>query len=94
MKRSIGFCIVLFFLPLFVYTQSLDEKLKEIDSYAQTVMDTWHGPGMAIALVKDDKMVFEKGYGVKWIDSPATTLPNASPEEAYKSYIMPSKTKT
>ena len=29
-------------------------------------MDTWKvGPGMAIAIVKDDKMVFAKGYGVR-----------------------------
>lgn len=45
--------------------QTLDEKLKEIDDYANTVMATWKGPGMAIAIVKDDKTVFAKGYGVR-----------------------------
>ncbi len=52
-------------LPLFVNAQTLDEKLKEIDDYANVVMTTWKGPGMAIAIVKDDKTVFEKGYGVR-----------------------------
>ena len=28
-------------------------------------MATWKGPGMAIAVVKDDKTVFAKGYGVR-----------------------------
>lgn len=70
MKRSFTLTLVLLFLPLFVYSQTLDEKLSEVDSYAQTVMDTWHGPGMAIAVVKDDKTVFAKGYGVRELGKP------------------------
>lgn len=49
----------------FVSAQTLDEKLKEIDDYANTVMTTWKGPGMAIAVVKDDKVAFAKGYGTR-----------------------------
>jgi CubicO group peptidase (beta-lactamase class C family) len=52
-------------LQLFAYAQTLDDKLKEIDAYAQNVMNTWKRPGMAIAVVKDDKQVFAKGYGVR-----------------------------
>src|SRR6476620_2608892 len=70
MKRSFVLFLVLFFIPLYVQTQTLDEKLRDIDAYAQTVMDTWHGPGMAIAVVKDDKMVFAKGYGVRELGKP------------------------
>lgn len=65
MKRSISILALLLLLPLFVYTQTLDEKLKEIDDYANTVMTTFKGPGMAIAIVKDDKVVSAKGYGVR-----------------------------
>lgn len=43
--------------------QDLDQKIKEIDDYANTVANTWKGPGMAIAVVKDDKVVLAKGYG-------------------------------
>jgi CubicO group peptidase (beta-lactamase class C family) len=57
-------------LPLLVGAQGLDEKLKDVDVYAQTVMSTWKGPGMAIAIVKDDKTVFAKGYGVRQLGKP------------------------
>ena len=70
MKRSFALLFVFLFVPVFVHAQSLEEKLRDIDSYAQTVMDTWHGPGMAIAVVKDDKVVFAKGYGVRELGKP------------------------
>lgn len=67
MKRAFSIFALLFVFHLFVYTQTLDEKLREIDDYANTVMTTWKGSGagMAIAIVKDDKMVFGKGYGFR-----------------------------
>ena len=65
MKKSLSLFALLFVLQLAAYAQTLDEKLKEIDDYANTVMTTWRGPGMAIAIVKDDKVVFAKGYGVR-----------------------------
>ena len=65
MKKSNTLFLLLFLLPLFASAQTLDEKLKEIDDYANTVMATWRGPGMAIAVVKDDKVVSVKGYGVR-----------------------------
>ena len=69
--RKISIIFALFFVfPLFVYGQTLDEKLKEIDDYANTVMTTWKGPGMAIAVVKDDKTVMAKGYGVRELGKP------------------------
>src|SRR6478672_2254643 len=63
-------------LVLFVFTQlavsqaSLDQKLAAVDAYANKVMDTWGGPGMAIAIVKDDKVVMAKGYGVRELGKP------------------------
>src|ERR1700733_2082555 len=49
----------------FGQTASFDNKLKEIDAYAQKALADWNAPGMAIAIVKDDKVVFAKGYGVR-----------------------------
>ncbi len=64
MKRTVLLAFVVFLaLPLLVYSQSLEEKIKEIDDYANVVSNTWKGPGMAIAIVKDDKVIFAKGYG-------------------------------
>ncbi len=65
MKKITSLFALLFVLPLFVYAQTLDERLKEIDAYANTVMTTHGGPGMAIAIVKDDKVAFAKGYGIR-----------------------------
>ena len=49
---------------------AFQKKLDDIDSYAQKVMADWPQPGMAIAVVKDDKVVFKKGYGVREIGRP------------------------
>jgi CubicO group peptidase (beta-lactamase class C family) len=65
LKTFSNFLLVLIFLPAYLLAQNLDAKLAEIDSYAQTVMTTHGGPGMAIAAVKDDKLVFAKGYGTR-----------------------------
>ncbi len=62
--RSILFLLFLVF-PIFVFAQSLDDKLKEIDAYAEKTRQDWNVPGIAIAIVKDDKVVFAKGYGVR-----------------------------
>lgn len=68
MKKLFPILIVVLALSSAVFAQqTLDEKLKAIDAYANKVMDTWKDSdaGMAIAIVKDDKVVFEKGYGVR-----------------------------
>ena len=59
--------LVLLFViaPLFVRAQGNDPRLKEIDEYAQKAMQDWRVPGFAMAIVKDDKVVFAKGYGVR-----------------------------
>lgn len=49
----------------FVSAQSLEQKLAEIDAYAQKVQADWNVPGFAIGIVKDDKVIFTKGYGVR-----------------------------
>lgn len=65
MKRAFACFALLYIFQLFVFGQTLDDKLKEIDDYAKAVMTTHGGPGMAIAIVKDDKMVFARGYGTR-----------------------------
>lgn len=45
--------------------KSLAEKLSSFDQYVQQGMNTWQVPGMSVAIVKDNKIVFAKGYGVR-----------------------------
>ncbi len=58
----------LFVFPVLVFAQDYSEKLAEIDAYANKVRTDWNIPGLAIAIVKDDKVIFAKGYGVRDIN--------------------------
>ncbi len=57
--------LLLLLFPALLFAQTLDEKLKEIDAYAQKAGDDWNVPGFAIGIVKDGKVVFTKGYGIR-----------------------------
>lgn len=39
--------------------------LRGLDRYIERAMDVWQVPGIAVAVVKDDSVVFAKGYGVR-----------------------------
>ncbi|MCM3871089.1 MAG: serine hydrolase [Pyrinomonadaceae bacterium] len=51
-------------LPLAGQTPTTTARLKEIDEYSAKAGLDWKVPGFAIAIVKDDRVVFAKGYGV------------------------------
>jgi len=42
-----------------------EAPLKEFDDYVNKALKDWQVPGVAIAIVKDDKVVLAKGYGVR-----------------------------
>lgn len=67
---QIAFLFAFVILPVAASAQTLEDKLKEIDAYAQQVRKDWNVPGFAIAIVKDDKVVFAKGYGVRELGKP------------------------
>src|SRR3954469_11791016 len=66
--------VVLFLLiltfPQALRAQTLEERLKEIDEYAAKAGQDWKVPGFAVAIVKDDRVVFAKGYGVRELGKP------------------------
>ena len=43
----------------------------DLDTYVATAMKTFDVPGIAVAIVKDGKVVLAKGYGVKKRGEPA-----------------------
>lgn len=65
MRRNIILLIIVVLLGAGIRAQTLDAKVAEIDEYAKAVLATHGGPGMAIAVVKDDKVVLAKGYGTR-----------------------------
>jgi CubicO group peptidase (beta-lactamase class C family) len=42
----------------------------DVEAYAPKVLTDWHAPGVAVAAVKDGKVVFIHGYGVREIGKP------------------------
>ncbi len=67
---SVNLFLLLIVFPAFVFAQTLDDKLKEIDAYAEKARADWNVPGFAVGIVKDDKVVFVKGYGVRTLNKP------------------------
>jgi CubicO group peptidase (beta-lactamase class C family) len=43
----------------------LNEILADVEVYARKEMAAWRIPGMSVAIVKDDAVIFAKGFGVK-----------------------------
>ncbi|PYS81319.1 MAG: hypothetical protein DMF67_17225 [Acidobacteria bacterium] len=72
-QRPPRFALLLFVLLAFapsLLAQTLEERLKEIDEYAARAGQEWKVPGFAMAIVKDDRVVFAKGYGVRELGKP------------------------
>lgn len=58
------FLIIFFFLTAQLLNAQSD-KLKRLDEYIQNAMKDWKMPGFAVSIVKDDSVIFAKGYGVR-----------------------------
>jgi CubicO group peptidase (beta-lactamase class C family) len=53
------------FFSLSVVLTRAQADLKKLDAYYAKALKDWGVPGMSIAIVKDGKVIFAKGYGVK-----------------------------
>ncbi len=71
--RSTQLCL-LFLASLLVAgpTNAQRAPLQGLDSLIRQSFPEWEVPGLAIAVVKDDRVVFLKGYGVRELGSDAT----------------------
>jgi CubicO group peptidase (beta-lactamase class C family) len=58
---------MVFFIVFLVLSIAASAKvnLSQLDRYFETARKEWKIPGMAVAIVKDGKVVLAKGYGVK-----------------------------
>jgi len=67
LKKQINLQIlILFFLLLNVNPiHAQIDPPHNLDSYVQQAMKDWQVPGLAIGIVKDDSLIFAKGYGVR-----------------------------
>jgi CubicO group peptidase (beta-lactamase class C family) len=80
LKRSFFHSLLLLILAIafqsLVKAQTTDLRVRDIDEYAAKAGRDWNVPGFAIAIVKDDKVVMSKGYGVRKLGDPAVVDAN------------------
>lgn len=67
--RIIGLILMLLIFSCFSAAQ--DAPLQGFDDYANKAIKDWGVPGIAVAVIKDDRIVFAKGYGVRELGKPA-----------------------
>ena len=62
--------------------------LAGLDAYVERAMADWQVPGLAIAVVRDDSVIYERGFGVRRLGAPGkvdehTMFPIASTSKAF-----------
>ena len=57
-------------LCLSLSAQTDDRVLQKLDDQFRRMMSDWECPGLAVAIVKDDAVIFAKGYGVRELGKP------------------------
>ena len=62
--------LLLFVLLTFLPAYGQDAPLNGFDDYVNKALREWEVPGLAIAIVKDDRIVLAKGYGVRKLGDP------------------------
>jgi CubicO group peptidase (beta-lactamase class C family) len=60
---------LLLWIPSFALAQT-DKRIRDLDTYTAQAVKDWGAPGLAIAVVKDGRVVFAKGYGVLELGKP------------------------
>src|SRR5688572_19241210 len=66
--KNLSLIILFVFAAVVSYSQNAFVK-DSLDKYIEREMQKWQIPGVAVAIVKDGKVVVSKGYGVKDLDS-------------------------
>src|ERR1017187_4188698 len=62
-QRWLGLLAVL--PPTIGREQTVDAHVRQFDRYVQQAMTQWGVPGVAVALVRDGKVVATQGFGVR-----------------------------
>ncbi|MCX6169848.1 MAG: serine hydrolase [Ignavibacteriales bacterium] len=64
-KKLLFYSFLLLFGFIFTNSPAQQDKIKRIDSLITKAMTDWKMPGFSVAIVKNDSVIFAKGYGVK-----------------------------
>jgi CubicO group peptidase (beta-lactamase class C family) len=74
MPKRLVSALLLLLLTAVAQAQTFDAK--SVDRIAQHAMQTWQIPGLAIAIVENDKVVYLKAFGVKEIGTSNPVTPD------------------
>src|SRR5579863_1869623 len=55
----------LFFIGAGIYPDDIQGVVNQFETYAKKAMQEWEIPGMAIAIVKGNQVIYTKGFGVR-----------------------------
>ena len=69
MKRSLHTSLTFFFIACALALHSQPISAARIDSVVNVVLKTFDVPGMAVAIVKDGKVIHAQGYGVRSLNT-------------------------
>jgi len=69
-RRIRLFALLLSVLVHFQFAGAQQAPLNGFDDYVNKALRDWQVPGLAIAVVKNDQLVFAKGYGVRKLGEP------------------------
>jgi CubicO group peptidase (beta-lactamase class C family) len=70
--RPLTLFACLCFTPVCLAADAPPAELQGLEAYIQKGMVDWRVPGLAIAVVKDDKVVWARGFGRRNLDEPQT----------------------
>jgi beta-lactamase family protein len=62
--------LLLFVVVSFLPAYAQEAPLNGFDDYVNKALREWEVPGLAIAIIKDDRIVMAKGYGVRKLGDP------------------------
>ncbi len=66
MRKFFGAVLLLFFVASMpIFAQDNEAIVKKTTDYLKEIKEQWKIPGMAFAVVKDGKMIYSNGFGVK-----------------------------
>jgi CubicO group peptidase (beta-lactamase class C family) len=65
MIRSFSVALVVMLAWAALPAAASDEPLAGLDEAIESAREQWHAPGLAVAIVKDDQVVYARGFGTK-----------------------------
>jgi CubicO group peptidase (beta-lactamase class C family) len=91
MKFEIAALLVVISFHQRIFAQAVDSTA--VDAIVEDALRFWHVPGIAVGIVRDDKVVYLKGHGVKEVGkpdpvTPDTEFPLASCTKAFTTTAM------